>query len=81
MDFGDGIRLFHVAAQFGKYFIEGHTYADSQPQFLTAGGADLLRDFHACTQRTASCDIQPALVHAEELYQVGVTIVDGMGQL
>ena len=44
---GDGVRLFHVAAQLGQNLVIRHTDGNRDPQFLADALADFLGDAYA----------------------------------
>ena len=79
-DHGGGVRLLVVAAQLGEYLVEGHAHGDGQPQLLPEPGADAVRQLPgiAAEQVEAAGDVQPALIDAERLHQIGVLTVDGV---
>ena len=78
-----GIRLFIVAAQLGKYLVKAHPYGQGKAQFLPNPVAQGVRQSRgvAAEEVQGAGDIQPALVDAEGLHQVGVLLVDGVDLL
>ena len=79
-DFGDGIRFLHVASELGKDFVVRHANADGQAEFLSAGLADLLCNLHSSAIQLAAGYIQLAFIHTERLHEVGISLVDRLGQ-
>ena len=79
-DDGGGVGLFVVAAQLGEDLVEANAHRDGQPQLLPQPVAQLVGDglAVAAEQVHAAGDVQPALVDAEGLHQVGILAVDGV---
>ena len=75
---GDSVRLFEIASQLGKGFIEADADRDSQPRFLPDGPPDLLGDLlPRAEQQAGAADVKPAFVDAKGLDQVGIAAVNG----
>ena len=73
----DRIRLLVVGSQFGENLVPGHSYADGDTQFLLDPFADLFSDLQTVTfDRSALCHIQPALIQAKWLLQIGKRRID-----
>lgn len=77
---GGGVGLFVVAAQLGEHLVEGHAHGDGEPHLLPQAGADVIRQLSGVVaeQVQAAGDVQPALIDAEGLHQVGILPVDGV---
>ena len=77
-DEGGGVGLLVVAAQLGEHLVEADPHRQRQPQLLPDSGADAVSDGGAvpAEQVHAPGDVQPALVDAEGLHQVGVLSID-----
>ena len=85
-DPGGGVRLFIVAAQLGKNLVEGDAHRDGQTELLAHPAADLVGQGHRVPpeQVEGARHVQPALVDAEGLHQIGVVLVhtvDLLGKL
>ena len=76
-DHRGGIRLFQVAAQLGKHLVERHAHAERQSRLRPHRGADAIRQRPgvAAEQVQAAGHVQPALVNAEGLHQIGEPVV------
>ena len=80
VDHRGGVRLFIVAAQLGEHLVEGHPHRDGQaeaaahllPQPVGQGPGV------APEQVEGAGDIQPALVNAEGLHQIGVLLIEAV---
>ena len=72
------IGLFVVAPQLGKHLVEADPHGDGEPQLLADTVADHVRHRLriAAEEVHTARNIQPALVNAEGLYQVGVLPVN-----
>ena len=76
-DYRGGVRLFIVASQFRKDFVERDANRNRQPGFPADDGAQLVGNrFAAAEQRVAAGYVEPAFVDAERLHQVGVAPVN-----
>ena len=77
-DDGGGVRLFVVAAQLGEDLVEGHAHRHGEAELLLHAAADLIGNGPgiAAEKVHAAGDVQPALVHAEGLHQIGVVAVE-----
>ena len=80
VDDGGGVGLFVVAAQLGEDLVEADAHGDGQPQLLPQTLAQLVGDGFAVAaeQVHAAGDVQPALVDAEGLHQIGILLIDGV---
>ena len=79
-DHRGGVRLLVVAAQLGKDLVEADAHGEGQPQFFLNAPPKRVRQCPgvAAEQMEGVGDIQPALVDAEGLHQVGVFVIDGV---
>ena len=79
-DLGGGIGFAIVAAQFGKYLVEGHSNGNGDTQFTANSSAYGIGQRHriAAEQMYRAGHIQPALVNAEGFHQIGVLLIDGV---
>ena len=79
-DDGGGVRLFVVAAHFGKDLVEGHPNRHGKPQLLPHCPADPVGQPLAVgvEQVESARHVQPALVDGKGLHQVGVPFVNGV---
>ena len=79
-DDGSGIGLFIVTAQLGEHLVEGHAHRDGQPQLLPQPPTQSIGNGLgvAAEEVHTAGDIQPALVDAEGLHQIGVLLIDGV---
>ena len=80
-DLRDRIGLFHIRTQLCKHFAERDADADSEPQFLLCGLPDFSGNIFGVSVYAGAGHIQPALIHAKWLHQIGVSVVDLMNQL
>ncbi len=77
---GDRIRLFHIAAHFGKHLAKGDAHRDREPQLFFHRLADALGDLPVgAEQAVAARHVQIALIDAGRLHLVGKPAVDGVG--
>ena len=79
-DDGGGIGLFIVTAQLGEHLVEGHAHRDGQPQLLPQPPTQSIGNGLgvAAEEVHTAGDVQPALVDAEGLYQIGILLIDGV---
>ena len=81
-NFSNSIRFFHIAPQFSVDLVKGYADADSQPQFLPYCTSYIFGDFHGTTEYSLTpCHIQPALIHTERFHEVGISLVNSLGEL
>ena len=74
---GDGIGLLVVAAELREHFVPAHPDGHRAPQLVLHAAADLAGNLVGvpAVPPHRSGDVEPALVQAEGLYQVGVLVV------
>ena len=79
-DDGGGVRLFVIAAHFGKDLVERHPHRYGQLQLLPNRTPDLVGQGPAvpAEQMQRAGHVQPALVDGEGLHQIGIALIDGV---
>ena len=82
-DEGGGVRLFVVAAHFGKDFVKGHPHRHRKAGLGAHPVADGVRHglSVAAEEVEGAGHIQPALINGERLHQIGKPVIDGVNQL
>ena len=80
---GGCVWLFHVAAQLGKNLVERDTHTDGETSLFLHGAPDLVGDGPAVPTEEVhgAGNVQPALVDAKGLHQIGVPLIDGVDPL
>ena len=73
---GDGVRLFHIAAQLGKDLIVGDADGNGDAQLVFDATANLVGNPCAVAQgHAASAEIQPRFIQSKRLDTVGIAFV------
>ena len=82
-DDGGGVRFFIVTAQLGEHFIIGDPHGDGQTQLCPDDLPQLIRQLPSILAKEVqgTRHVQPALINAEGLHQVGVALIDTVDQL
>ena len=75
-----GVRFFIIAAQLGKDLVETDPHGERQPQLPLDPLPQLIRHGPGISAQKVEGmgDVQPTLVDAEGLHQVGIGVVDGV---
>ena len=75
-----GVGFFHVAAQLGKDLVEGDAHRDGEALLPADHRPELVCNIPCVTAEEVhgAGDVQPALVDAEGLYQIGIALINGV---